>query len=71
MNKDVAESSIQIAVSWLRLGIETTGALIIAVLSNGLILTGVSDIWQYIIKGLVIIGAVALDHFRSKGLART
>jgi ribose transport system permease protein len=27
------------------------GALIIAVLSNGLILTGVSDIWQYIIKG--------------------
>ena len=35
------------------------GALIIAVLSNGLILTGVSDIWQFIIKGLVIIGAVA------------
>ncbi|MEY2615647.1 MAG: ribose transport system permease protein, partial [Verrucomicrobiota bacterium] len=40
------------------------GALIIAVLSNGLILTGVSDIWQYIIKGLVIIGAVALDRYR-------
>ena len=47
------------------------GALIIAVLSNGLILTGVSDIWQYVIKGLVIIGAVALDHFRSTGSART
>jgi ribose transport system permease protein len=44
------------------------GALIIAVLSNGLILTGVSDIWQYIIKGLVIIGAVALDRYR---LAKT
>jgi hypothetical protein len=28
-------------------------------LSNGLILVGVSDIWQYIIKGLVIIVAVA------------
>jgi ribose transport system permease protein len=40
------------------------GALIIAVLSNGLILVGVSDIWQYIIKGLVIIVAVALDRFR-------
>jgi len=41
------------------------GALIIAVLSNGLILVGVSDIWQYIIKGLVIIGAVALDRYRA------
>ena len=47
------------------------GALIIAVLSNGLILTGVSDIWQFIIKGLVIIGAVALDRYRSRGAART
>ncbi len=46
------------------------GAMIIAVLSNGLILTGVSDIWQFIVKGLVIIGAVALDRFRSDG-ART
>ncbi len=43
------------------------GALIIAVLSNGLILVGVSDIWQYIIKGLVIIIAVALDRFRLQG----
>ena len=47
------------------------GALIIAVLSNGLILLGVSDIWQFIIKGLVIIGAVALDRFRLQGSART
>ena len=47
------------------------GALIIAVLSNGLILTGVSDIWQFIIKGLVIIGAVALDRLRTSGNART
>ncbi|MEW9305705.1 ABC transporter permease subunit [Labrys neptuniae] len=47
------------------------GALIIAVLSNGLILIGVSDIWQFIIKGLVIIGAVALDRLRSSGSART
>lgn len=46
------------------------GALIIAVLGNGLVLLGVSDIWQYIIKGLVIICAVALDRFRQTG-ART
>jgi ribose transport system permease protein len=47
------------------------GALIIAILTNGLILVGVSDIWQYIIKGFVIIGAVALDRYRLKGSART
>jgi ribose transport system permease protein len=47
------------------------GALIIAVLSNGLILMGVSDIWQLIVKGVVIIGAVALDRYRLRGSART
>ena len=47
------------------------GALIIAVLTNGLILLGVTDVWQYIVKGLVIIGAVALDRYRLRGSART
>lgn len=47
------------------------GALIIAVLSNGLILIGVSDIWQYIVKGLVIIAAVTLDRYRLRAGART
>ncbi|WP_025597381.1 ABC transporter permease subunit [Burkholderia sp. WSM2230] len=47
------------------------GALIIAVLSNGLVILGVSDIWQFIIKGLVIIAAVALDRFRRSGENRT
>ena len=47
------------------------GALIIAVLTNGLLLVGVSDIWQFIVKGLVIIGAVTLDRFRQQGGART
>jgi ribose transport system permease protein len=42
------------------------GAIIIAVLTNGLILVGVSDVWQFITKGLIIVGAVTLDHFRSK-----
>jgi ribose transport system permease protein len=47
------------------------GALIIAVLTNGLVILGVSDIWQYIIKGLVIIAAVGLDRFRRSGESRT
>ena len=47
------------------------GALIIAVLGNGLILLGVSDIWQYVIKGAVIVAAVTLDKFRLQGGART
>jgi ribose transport system permease protein len=47
------------------------GVLIIAVLSNGLTLVGVSDVWQFIIKGLVIVGAVMLDRFRLESGART
>ncbi|MDP0929499.1 ABC transporter permease [Paracoccus onubensis] len=42
------------------------GALIIGVLTNGLILVGVSDVWQFITKGLIIIAAVALDRFRNR-----
>lgn len=47
------------------------GGLIIAVLSNGLTLLGVSDIWQFIVKGLVIIGAVTLDRYRMQSGSRT
>jgi len=48
------------------------GALIIATLNNGLTLMNVSFFWQLVIKGLVIIGAVALDKYRHKGAgART
>lgn len=47
------------------------GALVIAVLTNGLVLVGVSEVWQLIIKGLVIIAAVALDRYRNRGGART
>jgi ribose transport system permease protein len=43
----------------------------IAVLSDGLILLGVSDVWQCIVKGAVVIGAVALDRYRLTGTART
>lgn len=38
------------------------GALVIAVLVDGLILLGVSDFWQMIITGFVIVIAVAIDQ---------
>jgi ribose transport system permease protein len=38
------------------------GCLIIGVLNNGLVLLEVSPLWQQVIKGLVILGAVALDR---------
>ncbi|MDB6128142.1 MAG: inner-rane translocator [Verrucomicrobia bacterium] len=42
------------------------GALIIAVLNNGLTLMNVSYFWQLVIKGIVIIVAVSLDRFRAR-----
>jgi ribose transport system permease protein len=41
------------------------GALIIAVLNNGLTLQNVSYYWQLVIKGTVIVVAVALDRWRA------
>lgn len=38
------------------------GCLLIGVLQNGLVLLGVSDDWQLVISGLVIVAAVALDQ---------
>src|SRR5260221_11675047 len=43
------------------------GALIIAVLNNGLTLMNVSFYWQLVIKGAVIVLAVMLDKFRTRG----
>jgi ribose transport system permease protein len=45
------------------------GALIIAVLNNGLTLMNVSFYWQLVIKGAVIILAVTLDKVRTRGQA--
>ena len=42
------------------------GCLIIGVLNNGLVLLGVSPFWQQVIKGCVILVAVAIDR-RSQG----
>ncbi|SMF65386.1 monosaccharide ABC transporter membrane protein, CUT2 family (TC 3.A.1.2.-) [Alteromonadaceae bacterium Bs31] len=42
------------------------GCLIIGVLNNGLFLLNVSPFWQQVIKGLVILAAVAIDKLNSK-----
>jgi erythritol transport system permease protein len=42
------------------------GAFVIGVLSDGLVMMGVSEFWQMVIKGLVIIAAVVLDQLQRK-----
>ncbi len=44
------------------IGGSVIGALVIAVLVDGLLLLGISDFWQMIITGFVIIVAVAMDQ---------
>jgi erythritol transport system permease protein len=42
------------------------GAFVIGVLSDGLILLGVSEFWQTVIKGVVIILAVVVDQMQQR-----
>lgn len=42
------------------------GAFVIGVLGDGLIMLGVSDFWQTVIKGVVIVLAVAIDQFQTR-----
>lgn len=42
------------------------GAFVIGVLSDGLVMMGVSEFWQMVIKGLVIVAAVVLDQLQRK-----
>jgi len=46
------------------------GAFVIGVLSDGLVMMGVSEFWQMVIKGVVIIAAVILDQTQRKMAAR-
>ena len=46
------------------------GALIIAVLNNGLTLLNMSFFWQLVVKGLVIIFAVTVDRLRRRNRRR-
>jgi len=45
------------------------GALIMAVLNNGLTLMNVSFFWQMVIRGIVIVLAVTIDKFRTRNTA--
>jgi methyl-galactoside transport system permease protein len=38
-----------------------TGVLIFEVLNNGLVVLGISAYWQQVVKGMIIVAAVALD----------
>ena len=42
------------------------GALVIGILSDGLVMMGVSSFWQMVIKGVVIIAAVVVDQAQRK-----
>lgn len=44
------------------------GCLIIGVLNNGLFLLDVSPFWQQVVKGFVILAAVAIDRMSSRGI---
>jgi erythritol transport system permease protein len=46
------------------------GAFVIGVLADGLVMLGVSEFWQIVIKGFVIVLAVAIDQFQSRLQAR-
>lgn len=49
-----------------RIGGTVIGAFVIGILSDGLIMMGVSSFWQTVIKGVVIIAAVVIDQAQSK-----
>ncbi len=42
------------------------GAFVIGVLADGMIMMGVSDFWQTVIRGVVIVLAVAIDQFQAR-----
>ncbi|MEO9901492.1 ABC transporter permease [Nisaea sp.] len=46
------------------------GAFVIGILSDGLVMMGVSSFWQMVIKGLVIVTAVIIDQAQSRLQAR-
>ncbi len=42
------------------------GALLVTTIRNGLNILGVNAFWQYVVNGMVIIGAVAVDQYRRR-----
>ncbi|MBU6206050.1 MAG: ABC transporter permease [Alphaproteobacteria bacterium] len=48
------------------IGATLIGAAVIGVLGDGMVMVGVSEFWQMVIKGAVIIAAVVLDRLQDK-----
>jgi erythritol transport system permease protein len=46
------------------------GAFVIGVLADGMVMLGISEFWQIVIKGVVIVLAVAVDQLQSRLQAR-
>lgn len=46
------------------------GAFVIGILSDGLVMMGVSSFWQIVIKGIVIVAAVVVDQLQQRVEAR-
>lgn len=42
------------------------GALLVTTIRNGLNILGVNAFWQYVVNGMIIIGAVAVDQYRRR-----
>jgi erythritol transport system permease protein len=53
-----------------KIGGTIVGAFVIGILSDGLVMMGVSSFWQTVIKGLVIVAAVVIDQAQSRLQAR-
>jgi ribose transport system permease protein len=49
------------------LGGTVVGVLIIGVLNNGMNLLKINSYWQYVVKGIVILGAVYIDFIKKSG----
>ncbi len=47
------------------------GSFVIGVLNDGLVLLGVSEFWQYVVKGSVIVLAVVMDQWASSATPQT
>lgn len=53
-----------------RIGGTIVGAFVIGVLSDGLVMMGVSEFWQTVIKGVVIVAAVVIDQAQQRVQAK-
>ncbi len=42
------------------------GAFVIGILADGLVMMGISEFWQMVIKGIVIIVAVIIDQMQNR-----